>query len=233
MGNHLTWRMQNSQMTQAKNIAIFDLDHTISAKDTYLQFLLAYLRAYPIRFLRCFWLPWAVLMYKCNLRSNAWLKERFLTAIAKGAPKERIDRFSRRFVVKILSAGVNAKALERISEHRKRREYLILSSASFDFYVDRLGKKLGFDAIVCTQAEWDQSGRLTGRIAGKNCYGEQKKIATQEIIDVMTISQITVYSDHHSDLPIFSLAGQKVAVNPTKELHQIALSNEFSVEWWR
>ncbi len=221
------------KMTQAKDVAIFDLDHTISAKDTYLQFLLAYLRAHPIRFLRCLWLPWAVLMHKCNLRNNAWLKEKFLTAIAKGASKERIDRFSRRFVGKILSSGVNGKALERISEHRKKRDYLILSSASFDFYVDRLGRELGFDVIVCTRAHWDESGRLTGRIAGNNCHGEHKKIATRKVMDAMSLGQVSAYSDHHSDLPMFSLASQKVAVNPTKKLHRIALANDFSVEWWR
>ena len=220
-------------MIQARNVAIFDLDHTISKKDTYLQFLLAYLRAYPIRFLRCVWLPWAVLMHLCNLRSNSWLKERFLTSTAKGAPRERIDRFSKRFVEKILSASLNAKALKRIFEHQKSRDYLILSSASFDFYVDRLGRKLGFDAIVCTQAQWDESGRLTGRIAGDNCYGEHKKIATQKVLAAISAARVTVYSDHHSDLPIFSLASQKIAVNPTKKLYQIALSNEFSVEWWR
>lgn len=233
MGYYKEMREANGQKGKRRNAAIFDLDHTISTHDTYLQFLLRYLRAYPLRVLRCLGLPAAVGMHKLKLRDNSWLKEKFLTAIAGGTGRGRIQRFSARFVEKTLASGLYPLALERIDWHRERSDYLMLASASFDFYVEPLAKRLGFDAVVCTRARWDGADRLTGRIAGDNCYGQHKKVAIQRALEPLApFDEITVYSDHHSDLPTFSLASRKVAVNPTPKLLEIAAGNEYSLLRW-
>lgn len=216
-----------------RNIAIFDLDHTISKRDTYLQFLLAFLSTHPLHIFRCIFLPVAVLLHKFHFRDNSWLKETFLTAIAGGSKKDRIHAFSKKFVERLLHSGLYASAQERIKQHRTNNDYLVLSSASFDFYVNPLAQQLGFDAVVCTRAEWDETERLTGRIAGNNCYGEFKKTATEKAISLLgDCGQITVYSDHHSDVPVFSLANHAVAVNPTEKLRKFAALNNFMVERW-
>ena len=69
---------QNQADTHLKTVAIFDLDNTITYKDTYLAFLFKLLRDHPLRLFNCVKLPVAVLLYKTGRRDNSWLKETFL-----------------------------------------------------------------------------------------------------------------------------------------------------------
>jgi phosphatidylglycerophosphatase C len=216
-----------------RNIAVFDLDHTLSKRDTYLHFLLSFLIVHPLNIVRCVFLPLAVLMHKLRLRDNSWLKEKFLRAVAKGSQKDHINAFSETFAKKIVQSGLHPSAQARIEQHRLSNDYLILASASFDFYVIPIARLLGFDKTVCTRAEWDASDRLTGRIVGNNCYGEFKKTATEKVFAALfPHGTVTIYSDHHSDLPVFSLATHAVAVNPTAKLRTIAATSNMSIEHW-
>ena len=225
-----------SDATTAKcqNVVIFDLDHTISKKDTYLLFLLFLLKRYPWRLLRCILLPWYVLLYKAKLCDNSILKEKFLTAIAAGMERNCIEYVSTEFIQKLLHTGIYASARERIRFHKKQNDCLIVATASFDFYVNLLAQDLGFDTVVCTKAEWDSVGRLTGRIAGRNCYGLQKKVEIENVLSSMNnVAQITVYSDHHADLPLFSIADHAVAINPSQKLKRFSVSNKMTIERWQ
>ena len=216
-----------------RDIVIFDLDHTISKRDTYLQFLILFLTAHPLNTIRCVFLPLAILIHKLHLRDNSWLKEKFLMAIAKGSRIDHVNAFSEVFAQKIVQSGLHASAKARIEQHRHNNDYLILASASFDFYVIPIARLLGFDETVCTRAEWDASDCLTGRITGNNCYGEFKKTAIEKVFaSIGRHGKITIYSDHHSDLPVFSLATHAVAVNPTAKLRKIAASSNITIELW-
>ena len=216
-----------------RDIAIFDLDHTLSKRDTYLQFLILFLTAHPLNTMRCVFLPMAVLMHKLHLRDNSWLKEKFLRAVAGGSRIDHVNAFSEAFAKKIVQSGLHASAQARIEQHRHNNDYLILASASFDFYVIPIARLLGFDETICTRAEWDTSDRLTGQIVGNNCYGEFKKTVTEKVLaSLCPHGKVTIYSDHHSDLPVLSLASYAVAVNPTAKLRTIAVSSNITIEHW-
>jgi hypothetical protein len=81
-----------------QRFAIFDLDRTITQRDTYVAFLLKFLLNSPSKVIFSSWLPIAVLMHKIGLRDNTWLKTVFLRSIAGGASKLEIETLSERFV---------------------------------------------------------------------------------------------------------------------------------------
>lgn len=223
-----------NQIRPVVDIAIFDLDKTITRYDTYVHFLLSILRRKPLRTFRCIHLPIAVLMFKFGARSNSWLKETFLTAFAGGLNRDEIRSISESFTSKVLASGVYSEALGQIAQHRSNGDRLILASASFNFYIDLLGEKLQFDDVLCTQAQWNKRDQLSGRIDGKNCYGENKLNAVEKhLSSIGHKGQITLYSDHDSDLPVFLLSDIRVAINPNSRLEAIAEFHNISIVRWQ
>lgn len=216
------------------DIAIFDLDKTITRNDTYVQFLLSILSKKPLRAFRCIHLPFAVLMFKFGLRGNSWLKETFLAAFAGGLSRNEIRKLSESFTAKVLQDGVYQEALDQIAKHRAKGDRLILASASFNFYIDLLAAQLKFDDVLCTQAHWNNKDQLSGRILGDNCYGENKLKAVQKHLSTLEGKrQITMYSDHDSDLPVFLLSDVRIATNPNSRLEAIADSHNISIVRWQ
>lgn len=214
-------------------VAIFDLDSTITKKDTYVAFLLTVLKKHPTRLLRCGFLPFAIVIQKTGLKDNSWLKETFLRSIAGGMNQSQLKACTDHFLNTLQKQGLRKKALERIQKHRQAGHQLVLASASFDFYVTKLGKQLGFDTIICTRSSWNEQNQLTGKINGHNCYGKYKLNRLIESLghdktDIIAIG----YTDHHSDKPFLEWTDKAIVVNPTKKLHQIALDKDYTIEDW-
>lgn len=86
---------------------------------------------------------------------------------------------------------------------RKRKGVVI--SASPDFLLEEISKRMGFDHLICTR-----HSRKTGAIIGENCRGEEKVRRLYEKFGKENIKVIDVYSDsYRHDRPIFSLANGK------------------------
>jgi phosphatidylglycerophosphatase C len=216
-----------------KKTAIFDLDGTITRKDTYVSFLLNFLLSHPLRLIISSHLLLAVIFYKMGFRDNTWLKVTFLRTILGGISRNEVHRCAIKFVDILVKKGLNQGALQAINKHQKAGDHLILLSASFDFYVQEIGRRLVFDEIICTRAEWDDKDRVTGNLTGKNCYGSNKIERLEEYFsDRADNWSTTVYTDHHSDLPLLEWADHGVAVNPTRILLQKAQAKGLKIEEW-
>jgi len=212
---------------------IFDLDKTITRFDTYVSFLILVLLQRPHRMIFSLLLPFAVITHKCRLKDNAWLKTIFLRTIVGGANQNQVEKWANQFVAKIISKGISSKALKAIEQHKRLGHKLILASASFDFYVTRLGKQLGFNEIICTASSWNERNQLTGKIKGYNCYGKAKLNRVQEYFgNERNQWYIIGYSDHHSDEPMLEWVDQPIAVNPTVQLNQTSRCRGYDIQKW-
>lgn len=89
----------------------------------------------------------------------------------------------------------------------------IIISASPDFLLVEISKRLKFDALICTKYNKD-----TGEITGKNCHDFEKVRRFRELYPNAKV--INVYSDSlKSDRPIFELGENRFLVvkrNPVK-----------------
>ena len=227
--------MQNSnRQPPYKALAIFDLDHTLTRRDTYLRFLGLALLKRPWRLPWCVQLPFAWLAFKGGYKDNAWLKAFFLKAVVGNIDRHSLDSIVGEFCKKTEQSQIYADARKRITFHQDRSDRLVLASASFDFYVIRLAEMLGFDDVLCTHAKWLNNDTLSGEIDGNNCYGPHKASAVERYLEKTSDSgEIFFYSDHHSDLPVFLLANNPIAINPTPKLRELAKEHQFVIELWQ
>lgn len=97
-----------------------------------------------------------------------------------------------------------------------------------------IARELGFTGALGTVAEV-KDGRFTGRLVGDILHGSGKKhaviaLATQEGID---LSKCTAYSDSINDIPLLSLVGKAIAVNPDPQLRKAAKLNRWEVRDYR
>jgi phosphatidylglycerophosphatase C len=213
--------------------AIFDLDGTITRKDTYLDFLLRCFERHPLLAARLPALCCAWAAHATRFKDNSWLKETFLGQIVGGATRSELDGWTEEFAQRVMHRGLRAGALRAIEDHRRAGHRLIMATASFDFYVEKLAEKLGFDEVVCTRAAWTQDGTLTGRIAGCNCYGEEKLRRLQERFAGQRHDwYMHGYTDHHSDIAFLGWVDRPVAVNPTRKMLRLAKQSAFEIVVW-
>ena len=220
-------------MPAAKTIAIFDLDRTITKKDTFMGFILGFLCREPWRIFRTLGLPVAFVRFALGQKDNGWLKQRLLNAFLGGVSSARLDRWVDVYVKRVLSGGLRPGAVRAIRRHRAAGERLVLATASLDFYVEAIGAGLGFDDVIATRADWTDAGTLSGKFATANCYGEEKLRRVKAVYEAERNSpSVVAYSDHHADLPLLRWADRAFAVNPTRTLAAAAESITI-VDWNR
>lgn len=214
-------------------LALFDLDGTITRRDTYLAYLLGYLLRHPGRLLRAIPLSWAVALHFAGRRDNTWLKTTFLRAILGGVERASLQHWTEAFLDRTLRYGLRSRAREAIERHRAAGDRLLLVTASLDFYAEPLAERLGFDATICTRAAIDDAGRLTGALDGANCFGIDKLRCVERYRrEHAPDAVLTFYTDHAADLPLIRYVDRAVLVNPTRRARRATAGCDITIEDW-
>ncbi|GAC79163.1 HAD-superfamily subfamily IB hydrolase, TIGR01490 [Gordonia malaquae] len=86
-----------------------------------------------------------------------------------------------------------------------------------------IAKRLGLTGALGTVAE-SVDGKFTGRLVGDILHGPGKAHAVRSIAvrEGLDLKRCTAYSDSHNDVPMLSLVGTAVAINPDTDLKEIA-----------
>jgi len=214
-------------------VVVFDLDGTITRRDTYVPFLLFSLYKQPLKVLRLPVLAIDVLRYKIGRQSNTWLKTRFLHALLAGQKREVIEDWAKNFSLYIFDKGLHLDAISTINSHQERGHDLVLLSASLDIYVELIGDYLGFKHIICTRTSWENDV-LGSELNGGNCYGENKALRLKQWLSRRTDKFVLMaYADHKSDFPVLNIAQRGIVVNPDKILRKKALRNQLEITEWK
>lgn len=220
-------------MTAGETVAIFDLDGTITRRDTYAAYLLGYLGRHPGALLRLPSFAATAARIIGTRGDDGALKAAALRAVFGGVERAQIERWNDIFVPWCLRRLVRGGAVARIAMHRTAGHRLLLATASLDLYVRRLAGELGFDEVVCTRAAWTSDGRIAGMLDGGNLKGAAKLAAVRQALSARQATPfVIVYSDHHADLPLLRWAARGVAVCPTAKLAVAAAAEGLAVENW-
>lgn len=216
-------------------IAVYDMDKTITAAPTWTPFLIAAARARA---------PWRLTLlpvaggwgmaYKLGLASRAGVKARAQALlIGQVLPDAARLRLAERFAAQV---KLRPGALARIAADRAEGYRLVLATASFGYYAASIAARLGFDAVIATEAARDAAG-WRPRLAGENCYGPAKQRLVAAWLGVQGLRRDAVrlrfYSDHVSDAPMFDWADEAYAVNPDRRLRRLAAARGWPVLDWR
>jgi len=121
-----------------------------------------------------------------------------------------------------------ARRLVDLHRHAGRATYIV--SAAPQEIVEPLAISLGMTAGIGTKGKVED-GVYTGELDGPFCYGEGKVEAIRELAqwERLDLAQCYAYSDSHSDLPMLSLVGHPVVVNPDGKLERHARAHGWPV----
>ncbi len=204
--------------TPPPGIAWFDLDGTLIAWDCQLLFRHFVLRREPWRgiFLPVFliFLPFA------GLLGTEGMKRIFLSYLFR-MDRATLAEYSREFAATVMPA-IYPELMARLERHREDGHLLILASASPEFYVEEIGRELGFHLALGTPVE---AGRFFPDL--ENHKGAAKVERLREVLPGSYFSGGKLlrshgYSDSPADLPMLALCESATVVNPAARLAQIA-----------
>lgn len=193
-----------SIMSERPVVAAFDFDGTLTFGDTLFSFL---------RFSCGFWTTLWKLFFKLPLllgyvfghSSRQSTKEKVLASFFKGMKKEKFEEMGKAFADRVLDRHLRAKGLERVLWHKAQGHRLILISASIDVYLEPWAKRHGFDEALSSRMEYKE-GKVTGRLEGKNCWGEEKVSRLEALLGDKSGYSLFAYGNSRGDKELLALA---------------------------
>lgn len=197
-------------------LVVFDLDGTITRHDTLLPFVLSHLRAHPWRLLRLLRMIPALLFFFFD-RDFGALKSMLIRCGLGGLPRSEVERLAAAFVERLVARGMFPEALEAIAAHRHAGDHLVLLSASPEFYVPLIARRLGFAECLCTGIAWKHD-RLSGELTTPNCRGAEKARRFRALREHHRDLQAVAYANAASDIAHLTLADRAVLINPSRWL---------------
>lgn len=119
------------------------------------------------------------------------------------------------FVTDRVMGWLRPDTVSKLIEHQSAGHHVVLVSASFEIYVSHVAERLGVDHLA-TRLEVND-GRLTGRLIGANCRGDEKVNRLTEYVrsrfDVdLDDIELYAYGDSNGDGPLLDLADQACLV---------------------
>ena len=185
------------------NLVLFDFDGTITRRDSFLLFIRY--ACGEIRFVTgCVAHLPAIVGYLCNRYPNDRLKEDFLRYFFAGWQPGRLEQLATAFTRERLPAILRPAALECIGQHRRAGDRIVLVSATPAVILRPWCREQGMD-LVATELEISDA-RLTGRISGKNCWGEEKVRRIRSRYVIADYGAVYAYGDSQGDIPMLHLA---------------------------
>jgi len=185
-------------------VAVFDFDGTLTRCDSMLPFLY-----WAVGRFRFWWgilvLSPMLLRYALRLVPNWRAKEAMLSCFFANWSEERLEKVGQRFAVQVLPQLLRTEALQRVRWHQEQHHHLVILSASLEAYLWPLGENMGFDQVISTQLEV-QSGIVTGRILGKNCYGKEKVERLKAYLGDLSDYCLYAYGDSLGDRELLNVA---------------------------
>lgn len=196
-----------------EKVAIFDVDFTITGKETLIEFYRFIVGKHPGKIAR---LPQAVasgLFYKLGIHDERAAKEMFLKYLTTFSEDE-IRQLSREFYEKVLLSLLYRDGLDKIRELKAKGCRIILNSASPEFYLDHLYGIEGVDKVIGTRFLFE-NGKFPSRMVGMNNKGEEKVRRLYEYLDgdEIDLEGSYMFSDSMSDEPLLSLVGRPYLIN--------------------
>lgn len=187
----------------SKPIAFFDFDGTITTKDTLLE-IIKY-RHGTAKFYAGFLLHSPYLgMMKLGLLSNQAAKQKIWQWFFGGMKVEDFKNYCEQFAAEKLPSLIRPKALTEIAKLKQAGAEIVVVSASAEDWLRPWTDNLQL-GLMGTRLEV-VNGKVTGRINGTNCHGEEKVRRIREVYDLSQYKEIYCYGDTSGDKPMLALA---------------------------
>ena len=221
----------------SRNLALFDLDHTLLPLDSdqawahfmaklgvegaeqHAQEIDAYYRQYVAG----------------TLDMSDFLN--YTLAPLTRHSRAQLDAWHALFMSEVIVPAIRPAARELIQRHLDAGDLCCIVTATNVFVTAPIGKALGFEHLLgielCTEGG-DPRGRYTGAAVGVPTFREGKIVRTESWLAslgyaLQDFPKSYFYSDSINDVPLLERVTDPVATNPDERLRAIALERNWPV----
>lgn len=200
--------------------ALFDFDGTLTRHDTFLPFLIRVGGAWAI--------PkaiWRAIRHRPRpgISWREHLKRQLVGSALTGLSEAELRNEGIAHARWILDRALRPTVMDRLQQHRDDGCTIVVVSASLRYYVEPVAAWLGVDEALCTELETDETSKITGRLLGPNCRGDEKvKRVTDRYGDVW--SRATAYGDSQGDGPMLAAAAAAYRVSSRGRITEVTES---------
>jgi phosphatidylglycerophosphatase C len=187
-------------------LVAFDFDGTLTVRDSFMAFLRWRSGALG------FWLGMARLLPAAirylSHRDRAVLKADAVKVFLRGASRERLEADAKAFAEAAARDLFRPDAVAAWRRWQAKGARLVIVTASPDILVRPFARGLGVDTLIGTELAFDDSGRVTGALAGQNCRGPEKVRRLRQVFgDQVTLA--AAYGDTSGDHDMLRLADEQ------------------------
>ena len=213
-------------MTVKKQIALFDLDHTLIPFDSdhaWGEHTITLGWRDPVDFKR---------------RNNEFFEQyragtldlhqymRFATEAirAQGAIKSEAGHAS--FMQAVVQNGIKPEALALVQGHQQAGHEVVIVTATNEFVTRPIAAAFGVSELIAVELARDAEGFITGEIHGTPSFREGKVTRVGDWLAARQLDWDSVetwfYSDSMNDVPLLEKATHAIATNPDERLRALA-----------
>ncbi|MCC2962831.1 HAD-IB family hydrolase [Massilia sp. IC2-278] len=213
-----------------KNLALFDLDHTLLPIDSdyeWGQFLvrigavdaLEYKRRNDDFFAQ----------YQAGVLDPVEYLEFALGTLAR-YPRTELDAMHARYMEEVIVPAIRPQARALVQRHLDAGDLVAIITATNHYITAPIARAFGVEHHIAAMPALDAAGRLTGKLAGTPTSGPGKVTHMHAWLEGLgrqfaSFERSWFYSDSHNDIPLLSVVSDPVATNPNAALAQHAHAN--------
>ena len=216
-------------MTDSR-IAVFDLDGTITRRDTFLPYVRGWLARHSR--LRPLGVLAAAVRFLVAGRDRGRLKSDILRLCMGGARRHDVNEWTAEYVAGLGERDFCPGAFAAIANHQSAGDRLVLLSASVDLYVPAIGERFGFAETICTGVRW-QGDAFDGALVTENRRGEEKVRCIAALRRRFPGASIAAYGNSRSDLPHLAAVERPLLVNAGAGARRDAAKMRIPTADWR
>ncbi|NLY64213.1 MAG: HAD family hydrolase [Alcaligenaceae bacterium] len=210
-----------------KNLALFDLDHTLLPIDTDVE--------------------WVDFLARNNLAGDPELIQKknqelmdkytagvlrieesaeFMLGFLKMHTPYDLARFHEKFMCDVVRPAIKQSAIELVKQHQESGDLCCIVTATNTFVTAPVARAFGIENLIGVLPEYT-NGRYTGHFVGTPSYREGKVTRVNEWLSSLgkTLNDFNAtyfYSDSQNDLPLLEVVSNPVATNPGEVLRKTA-----------
>lgn len=213
-----------------KNLALFDLDHTLLPIDSdheWGEFLVRqgvvnaddYQRRNDAFFAQ----------YNAGKLDPVEYLEFALGTLAGFEPAVLRDLHGQ-YLQEVIAPAIKPSAVALLQQHQDAGDLVAIITATNAWLTAPIAKMLGVEHLLAARPQLDERGHPTGKLDGLPSHGPNKVVHMHAWLETLgrpfdSFERSYFYSDSHNDIPLLSVVSHPVATNPSALLRQHASAN--------
>ncbi|MCS6901321.1 MAG: HAD-IB family hydrolase [Myxococcales bacterium] len=153
-----------------------------------------------------------------------------LYSLYEGISEDRLLLLAEEAFEKVLKKALYPKARDLVQRCRDEGHDVVLVSGALDVLMDRLAVYLGATHVIANRLEIHQR-YCTGKLLRPVIAGPEKAKVIRNHARAYghDLDECFAYSDSYSDVPMLSVVGQPIAINPEPALERLARAYHWPV----